>query len=256
MQQTIWAVNTVVGAILLCSLAIRKTYRAFPAFSLYLFVNLVSGASAFFVYRVWGFSSPSSLRIAWAMQTVVICARALAVTELCRRALARYRGIWALAWRGLLSCAGLVLVYSSVASKRQWEHLLPNADRGLELSIAAALVTLLVFARYYEVKVNATDRALAGGFCLYSCFVALNNTILEHYLYHYVELWNLLRMLAFLASLLLWTWALRQPLAEVSREETLLPEGFYQTIGPQINVRLRLLNEQLTQFWKTEAPRN
>jgi len=256
LQETLWAVNTAVGVFLLFSLAIRKTYRTFPAFSLYMLVNLVSGASAFFIYRRWGFSSPSSIRVAWGMQAVVICARALAVAEVCRRALARYCGIWALAWRVLLSCAGLVLVYSSLAAKRQWEQILPNADRGLELSIAATLVALLVFARYYEVRINSTDRSLAVGFCLYSCFIVLNNTILEHYLYTHVALWNLLGMLAFLASLLLWTWALRNSQAEAGPEEALLPAGIYQTVAPQINLRLRLLNEQLGQLWKPEATRH
>jgi hypothetical protein len=86
--------------------------------------------------------------------------------------------------------------------------------------------------------------------------VALNNTILEQYLYSYDALWNALDMVAFLASLLLWTWALRQPQAEAGPEEALLPAAFYQTVGPQINFRLRLLNEQLNQFWKPEATRN
>jgi len=190
------------------------------------------------------------------MQAVVMFVRTLAVAEVCKHALARYRGIWALAWRALLSCAGIVLVYSSLAARRQWEHFLPNADRGLELSISAALVTLLAFTRYYEVRVNSTDRWLATGFCLYSCFVALNNTILEHYLYKYVALWNLLQMLAFLASLLLWAWALRKPQAETAPVESLLPGGIYQAVAPQINLRLRVLNERLSQFRKTEATRN
>jgi len=72
----------------------------------------------------------------------------------------------------------------------------------------------------------------------------------------YVTLWNFLGMLAFLASMLLWTWALRKPQTEGSPKETLLPSGVYQTLAPQFNVRLRLLNEQLVQFWKTEATRN
>lgn len=255
-QQTLWAVNMAVGVFLLLSLAIRKAYRAFPAFSLYIFVNLLSGAAAFFLYRRWGFSSASSIRIAWGMQAVVMLARALAVTEVCKHVLARYRGIWALAWRALLFCVVIVLVYSSLAAKRHWEHLLPDADRGLELSISAALVTLLAFARYYEVKINSTDRSVATGFCLYSCFVVLNNTILEHYLYKYEALWNLLRMLAFLGSLLLWAWALRKPQTEADPAEILLPAGVYQAVAPQVNLRLHLLNEQLGQFWKTEATRN
>jgi hypothetical protein len=190
------------------------------------------------------------------MQAVVMFARALAVTEVCRHALARYRGIWALAWRALLSCVSIVLVYSSLAARRQWEHLLPNADRGLELSISAALVTLLAFARYYEVKVNSTDRSLATGFCLYSCFAALNNTILEHYLYKYVALWNILRMLAFLASLFLWTWAVWRSRPEAAAEEKLLPLGVYQSFVPQINLRLQLLNDQLGRIWNSEVTRH
>jgi hypothetical protein len=106
------------------------------------------------------------------------------------------------------------------------------------------------------VKVNSADRSVATGFCLYSCFVVLNNTILEHYLYKYVALWNLLRMLAFLGSLLLWAWALRKPQTEAGPAETLLPAGVYQAVAPQVNLRLHLLNEQLGQFWKTEATRN
>ena len=34
----------------------------------------------------------------------------------------------------------------------------------------------------YEVQVNAADRLIAAGFCIYSCFGVLNDTILERYL--------------------------------------------------------------------------
>ncbi len=251
-----WAVNTGMGVALLLLLAVRKNYRVYPAFTFYIFVNIAVAASLFIVYRVWGFSSIASWRFGWATQAVTICARAWAVTELCRHLLSRYPGIWALARRMLLACAGLVLLYSGLAVRHQWKLALPTADRGLELSIAATLVALLVFARYYEVKVNSTDRSLAVGFCLYSCFSVLNYTILERFLDNYVALWNFLGMLAFLASLLLWTWALRQPQAVAATEEVLLPAGVYQTVAPKINLRLRLLNERLGEIWKTEATRN
>ena len=190
------------------------------------------------------------------MQGAVICARALAVAEVCRHLLARYRGIWAMAWRILLACAALVLVYSSVAAKHLWELALLAGDRSMELSIAAVVVSVLLFTRYYDVQVSEADRALAVGFCLYSCFCVLNNTILEHYLHRYGALWNLLGMLAFLASLLLWTWALRKPQTEVVSKESLFPVGLYESVAPQINLRLRSLNERLSQFWKPEATRN
>lgn len=190
------------------------------------------------------------------MQAVTVCARALAVAEISRHFLSRYPGIWALAKRILLVCAGLVLLYSGLAVRHQWELALPTADRGLELSIAAVIVTLFLFGRYYDLRPARTDRSLAIGFCLYSCFRVLNDTISDRYLYGYAKLWNLLEMLAFFASLFLWSWALRKSRTETATDENLLPLGVYQSLTPLINLRLRLLNERLRQIWKPEVPRH
>jgi hypothetical protein len=57
------------------------------------YAELGSGVLALLIYRRWGFSSMLSWRIAWGMQGAVICARALAVAEVCRGVLGRYRGI-------------------------------------------------------------------------------------------------------------------------------------------------------------------
>jgi hypothetical protein len=184
---------------------------------------------------------------------MVLFARALAVAEVCRHLLSRYRGVWALAWRILLLCVAVVLSYSILAARRDWRLALLTADRGLELSIATVIVVLLLFARYYDVKVEPVVRSLAIGFCLYSCFVVLNNTVLERWLHDYSALWNLLGMLAFLASLSVWTSALRPSRSQSQTKEILLPSGIYQAIVPEINLRLRLFNEQLSQFWKVEA---
>lgn len=255
-QQVLWAVNAVAGIFLLIWLASRKNHLAFPAFSFYIFVNLTLGASVYFIYRHWGFSSVTARRIAWAMVFVVVCARAAAVAEVCRRLLGRYRGIWALAWRIFLASAVLVMLYSAAAGRHRWELALPSAQRGMELAIAAVIVLLLIFIRYYGVHADPADRTLAVGFCLYSCFNALNNTILERYLYSYVVIWNVLGMLVFLASLSLWAWALRRPQPAADASEAQFTPEIYRSMAPQINVRLRLLNEQLNQFWKAEATRN
>jgi len=254
-QQMMWAVNAATGVLVLVLLLVRKNFRAYPAFTFYIFANLAQAILLFIAYRRWGFSSSSSWLFAWGTQIVVACARALAVVEVGGHFLSRYPGIWALARRLLLGCAGLVLLYSGLAGRHQWKLALPSADRGLELSIAAVVVGVLLFTRYYNVQVSAADRSLAVGFCLYSCFCVLNNTILEHYLHRYSELWNLLGMLAFLTSLLLWTWALRKPQTETVPEETLLSPGIYQTVAPQVNLRLRLLNDQLWKIWKPEVRR-
>ena len=248
-----WAMNTGVEVFLLVLLIARKNYRAYPYFAFYLFVNLALSILLFSFYRRWGFSTSSSWFFAWGMQAVAICARALAVAEVCRHLLARYLGIWALAWRVQLACAGLVLLYSGLAARHQWQLALPSADRGLELAIAAGIAMLFLFARYYHVRAERADRLLAIGFFLYSCFWALNNTFLERYLYRYATAWSLLGMLSFLASLSLWTWALSEKLRETPPEPEMLSEGVYRTLLPEINVRLKVLNENLKQFWYPEV---
>jgi hypothetical protein len=255
-QQILWAVTAAVETTLLAMLVVRKNYRSYPAFSLYLLVDLTMGATVLFAYYLWGFDSATAYRIGWGAQGIVLFTRALAVAEMCRHLLSCYRGVWALAWRILLLSAALVLGYSILAARHDWGLALLTADRGLEFSIATVIVVLLLFARYYEVKLEPVVRSLAIGFCLYSCFTVLNNTVLERWLHDYSALWNLLGMLAFLASLSVWTLAFRYSQTEAGPEKILLPSGIYQTIAPEINLRLRLFNEQLSRFWKVEAGRS
>jgi hypothetical protein len=246
----LWAVNSGMGAVLLVLLAVRKNYRVFPAFSAYVMLNLGLGVLALLIYRRWGFSSRLSWRIAWGMQGAVICARALAVAEVCRGVLGRYRGIWALAWRILLGCAVLVLVYSSLAASHDSRLVLVAADRALELAIATVVVGAFLFARYYDVQVRAVEYSLALGFCFYSSFNVLNNTVLEHYLSRYEALWNPLGMFVFLVALLVWTWALRGRQTAIPKED-LLSRGVYESVVPEISLRLRMLDDRLSHFFKS-----
>ena len=255
-QQVMWAVNTAAQVFLLILLAMRKNYRAYPGFAFYIFVNLCLNNSLFLVYRQWGYSSTVSWFLACAMQTVTVCARGFAVAEVCRHFLSRYPGIWALSQRLLIGTAGLVLVYSGFAARHQWQLAFPSVERGLELAIATVIVVLFLFTRYYHVRTEGTDRSLAIGFCLYSCFRVLNDTVADRYLHSYAELWSVLGMLAYFASLLLWSWALWKPRAESAADENLLPTGVYQSAAPQINLRLRSLNDQLNKIWKAAGPRN
>ncbi len=251
-----WAVNIIMSVMLLVLLAVRRNYRAYSAFTSYIALNLAQNALLFASYRRWGFSSLTSWEVAWGSQAAMICARAVAVAELCRHSLSRYLGIWALAKRILLLCAGLVLLYSGVAARHQWNLALPSAERALELSIATAIVVLFLFARYYGVRIESADRLLAIGFCLYSCFRALNDTIADRVLYRYSELWTFLGMLAFFVSQSLWSWALRKPLTATAAKENLLPPGVYQSLTPEINLRLQALNQQLCRLWKPEVTRH
>jgi hypothetical protein len=178
------------------------------------------------------------------------------VAEICRLLLAGYRGIWSLARRVLLSCTVLVLVYAFLVSDHQWNSAILAGNRAVELSIAVVIVALLVFLRHYQVVAEPTLRNLAIGFFLFSCFEVLNYTILEHWLKPYAPFWNFLEVLSYLACLLIWTWALCKPLPQLATDPTLLPGSVYQQLSPEINLRLRQLNERLSDFWRGKGPRS
>jgi len=252
----LWGFSLFLDGMLLVLLLYYKNHRVFPAFFVYILFNLLQGLVLIWSYLFSGFSSPLSIRIAWGTQAVVVAARALAVALICERVLVRYRGVWALAKRLLVATAAVVLLCSWAVASGSWQFALLNANRGLALAIASAIVTLFAFARYYGVAVEPAVRTLAIGFFLYCCFLVLNDTILERLMYDYTSLWNLLETLAFLASLLLWTWVLRAPLPATPPELQLLPAGIYNAVSPEINERLRALNDHLENFWKVGRNRS
>lgn len=240
---------------LLVLLLYRRNHRAFPGFFVYILLNFLQCFLLLESYRIWGLDSSVSRRMAWGSQVFVSGAKALAVAQICHRVLAKYRGIWALGRRLFIGTVVVVLFYSLVAARASWEFAVLNAGRGMELAVASVIVIFFCFSRYYEVPMEPAVRALTIGFFLYSSFYVVNITLLEGWLYGYVTLWNMLGTLAFLATLLLWSWGLRERQPETTLEPKLLPAGIYYEVAPEINDRLRTLNEHLGHFWNAERKR-
>lgn len=255
-EKVLWGLTVALKWGLLALLVFRRHYRTFPFFFTYVLLNAAQSPVLFASYRTWGFQSPASADMAWGSQALVIAARGLAVSEICRRIMGVYRGIWALASRLLLSTAGLVLVYSWAVARPHWQAAVLNCDRGLELAMAAVLMMVFLFASHYEIEVEQTVRYLALGLFLYSCLSVVNNTVLEKLSWSYAPAWNLFRTLSFVASLLVWGWALREKNQETVSKPTILSEEAYQAITPELNLRLRAINEQLGRFWYTEAKKH
>ena len=254
LTEGLWAATAVTQVLLLCLLIARRNVSSYPAFSAYIFMTLAQSALLFVAIRGFGFSSLVSWRVGWATQSLVLGARAFAVAELCKHILGRFRGVWVLARWILLTCGLLVLLYGLLAASHRWQLVLNTTELGLELAVAAAIVMLLLFARYYEVMVAPPLRWLATGLCVYSCISVVNDTILERWLSRYVTLWNVFGIAAFLACLLLWTWAFRQTVPQAAADP-LLDRSVYLRVIPEANGRLRELNEQLIRFWDLKAPR-
>jgi hypothetical protein len=254
-DRLLWGACIFLNAGLVVLLLYRKNYRVFPFIFSYGLLNLVQGFAIIEFYRIWGFRSATAKELAWGTQGLVTFARAMAVAEICYRILAKYSGIWQLAWRLLVAAATAIVLYALLVARANWASGILNMDRGLELAMATVIVLLFLFARYYEVDVEATVLTLAIGFFLFSCFRVLDDTIFEHWFLGYREFWNRLGLLAFLASLMLWTWALRRTLPMTGEEPAMLSPSLYQTLSPEINSRLKTLNENLGKFWYTRRKR-
>lgn len=252
-EQYLWALSVGLECIFLVLMFARKQYRSYPAFCFYLVTDIFQAVSLFIAYRVWGFSSSFAMHFGWATQAVVLCARALAVAELCRNLLERFRGIWALAWRLLALSAAFLVSYSAMKAGWKWDQTVLRMDAGFEFTIIAVITLLFLFARYYEVVPQGTLRTMAIGFFLLSCSKVVNDTILQRWLHRYGELWNMVGMLVFVTSLSLWFWAMLKLAPAPAAKAVLLPAETYRTLAPQINQRLWALNEQLGRFWQVGA---
>jgi hypothetical protein len=244
-----WALTAITELILFVYLVRRKLFRSHPFFSAYILIALLQNALVVAAYAIWGSQSFRAWLMFWLSQVVVEAARFLAIVEVARRVLSPYTGIWALGWRVLLTAVGGVLIYAALLSRDYWYSLPLNVDRGVGLAGAAVIVTLLLFARYYGLPMNNLDRALCIGFCLYSCFTVINDSLLEKWVTGYLSFWSFLGPLTFLASLLLWTGAARAYTETAqARDPGVVPQELYGKLSSELNVRLHLLNEHLNQL--------
>src|SRR5579859_5338339 len=167
LQTAAWALTTALELVLFVLFVRRKVGRAYPAFFAYLVSVILQSMAVAALHRTSNLNKLTFWLIAWGTQAAVVLMRSLAIVELSRSVLRRYIGIWALARRLLVGVAVAVLAYDLALSKGDWQWMILNGIRGLELALAAVIVTMLLFARYYRVPVNHLQRTLAMGLCLY-----------------------------------------------------------------------------------------
>jgi hypothetical protein len=252
-QYLFWAFTTLLEVCLFVLLIQQKLYVSHPAFTVYILIAILQSAFVATVYVYFGSSSRQSYFIAWGSQGVVVCARWLAVMEIAKNALGTYRGIWALAKRMLLVLSIVVLAYSIYISKSRWTLVILTADRALELCIAAFIVGMFFFVRYYRVPMLDLDRVLAIGFCLFSCFHVINDSMYEQWRKAIGTLWHYLDTLTFVATLLLWigaTWK-HSEVPQTTAQPKLTPEQGSALSG-ELTSRLDKLNNRLDELFRSK----
>jgi hypothetical protein len=255
LSSAVWAISNAFQSVLFSCLLWRRSYSTYLVFFTYIAANLLQALVLFISYRIWGYESFTAWEIAWCTQAVVMIIRALAVAEICHHLFEEYRGIWLLIRLLLLVSAAIVLMIGVFVSRHNWVLIMPMIQRGLDMGIATSLVGLFIFARYYQVRPSPVLGALAIGFLLFSCFNVLNATVLERVMESYNPVWSLLGVVAFTASLVIWTAALLQPQMASEPAPILGSSEIYRALAPEVNLKLRKLNDQLSRFWKVETNR-
>jgi hypothetical protein len=252
-----WALTTLLEFALFYYLVRRRLYRSHPAFFVYVLAVIAQSIFVAFVYHRWNPRGLTAWSIAWGSQAVIICARWFAITGIARKILAVYSGIWRMTRVILVLLSVCVLAFALLTSRNQWDLFVLNADRAVELCVGTFIVAMFIFVRYYRLVVPNLERLLAIGFCLYSCFYVINDSVYESWHTSFGAMWSFLDTLTFLASLVLWLKVVRGPTEALPAKSgiQLSPEEYGQ-LSRQLDSRLLLLDSRLNHLLRSEGPRS
>ena len=251
----LWALTTLAGLFLFVFILTKNLDHDFPLLTLYLGVNLLQTLAQIFVYEFYGFEANVTYAAVWGSQAVVVLARALAACEFCHRVLGHYTGVWALAIRILLSCGAIVLGFTVVLFRDGFQYGVMRMEIASEAFIATIVVGTAIFARYYQAPIKLSAILLGLGLGLNSCLKMLNDALISRYWQNYSGLWNEVGMVAFMAVLVLWIFAMRAAEGVSEQKPELQPTEIYRTFTPQVNRRLAELNDTLMRVFKAGQPK-
>ncbi len=232
----------------------RRLYLRLPLFTAYLMLLVVRSLALWWLYQGPGYGSPAAFQFFWVTQGILLIARGAAIAEIARRTLYKYRGIWALGSLLLVAIALLLIVQAGVVAlgNRAWiAPFVLTAERGLELAAVVILVSLFCLSRYYGIQMEPVEKLLALGLGIYSALQVINNSFHEGWLTQYFPWWADVRVISFQAALVIWWLALRKPLPTEQPAPVMLPQDVYDELTPQVNFRLRRLNERLLGLLKS-----
>jgi hypothetical protein len=253
----LWACSALAQLITLALLFSKDSFRRLPLFTAYTALNFSQVVYLVIVYSTFGILGKKPLDLAWYSECVTLFAQGWATAEILKVTLRPYQGIWGLVWRALAGTSIVVVLLVALTTQGDWATAKWfELNRGYHLTFAAAVIACLLVVRYYSIPVPRAYKMILGGFCFYSCTVILLNTVLQPLLearYSANEpVWESVTMLSFLAAEMVWVAALWRPLPVEARQAP-PSDSVYQQLSPEINKRLRELNEKLLRLWKMEA---
>jgi len=263
--------------IVLCGLVVaRKAYRVLPLFATFVYVVLASTICLGLACVFLGFRSASVFYGSWASVFLFVTARGLAIAELCRYGLSKYRGIWSLVWRTLTALSVFLVAHAAINAWGQ-----PNGigiywtsfGRDFALASLVLLTLLFLFLRYYGLALDPLPRLIAIGISLTCAVDAIGDSLLlnsfKGYLFPWFlesqralwpsmeslvrrvyDVWSTAHLISFMISIGIWCYALRKPLVQPTESPALLPARVYGEMSPAINTHLATFNERLAELLK------
>lgn len=243
-----WALIVCLQLIVLVTMTTRRQFRDLLALYIYVCLALCENPVLYAIYSLFGYQSWTAYYSGWIFQAVVVSARWFVVCQLCYLMLGQFRGIWGIAWRVLVACGGVVLAIAFTLGGHDIVRRVTTFDLSLELSIATVLAVFFAFARYYKVAMLPSLRSVGIAFCLYSCFRALNDAVLQKFLRDYSNTWTLLDEVTYIATLTLIASAVFLLHRLPTQNVRLLPAHVYAAYMPQVNERLIALNARLSEM--------
>lgn len=225
-------------------------FKRLPVFTAYLFVVAVCDLFSSLLRMLFAFTSAPVFYGYWTSQAVMMGLRAAAVGEICYRILSPYHGIWRLC-RLFLASVALFLLVSAMFSAAGKQHSLTVfitlLQRGLELAIVGTLAFALVFAKYYEVKIERFMMLIIGGLIFYSAVQIGNSELMSTLKDSYYQVYAGLTLVSFNVSSLVWLVAVWKPVpaADVVQSGDLDASGLSVL---EVNSRLRELNARLSEI--------
>ena len=256
--QSVWACSILGQLIALTLLLQRRNASKIPFFTAYMALNLCQAGFILVLVLVPTLSHATSTKLAWCSEGTTLLAQGVATTEILGLTLRPYPGIWGLTWRALVAVSALVvLIVAWFSHARDTDQLWFQLNRGYHLTFATAVIACLTLVRYYSIRVPSAFKMILAGFCLNSCVEVLVNTLIQ-VLFHkgyevYQAAWQIATMVSFVAALTIWIGALWKPFPVDDRQIASPSDSTYRRLSPEINERLREINEELLRLWKLEA---
>jgi hypothetical protein len=268
---------TLAALTILCGFVFTSmAQKVLPFFAAYSSMLLASAVSVWLVYRMMGFNSLAAYYCYWISLLLNAGMRSLAIAELCRYKLRAYRGIWELVWRVLAGLSLLFLLHAAFDAWGQPNHLAIYSltlDRDLDIASVVILATLLLIHNYYGLSLEPLQSTIAAGICLVCAVDVIGDTILRSLLSGYLlplftasrtslwfalkphfdriaDLWSMIHLISFMASIGIWCFALRRPIPARTEAPELLPAEVYREMSPAINMRLSAFNDRLAELLK------